>query len=498
MIQPITALPLKAIQVKLTPNQSIYKWAKEKPNATAVVSGSLELSYLQLAGSIAKFIKVFEGLGIQKGMVVGLNFKDGSYHRVLELIMIFSLEVIGAIRISNPGDDDITDYCQFIFTDIPLKLSSIDQKDLGVIIISKEWVNTCFSTVISSNDLERLNHSHLPGDPIFISSTSGTTGKKKYFSKHLSLIENAREFILSTYFEGVIKNCLTIYPVDIWASYAVVSSTFMKGGTVVFTALDQFFDDVQKYPTSHSALLMKDINYLIKHFPEAYESQKLATLRVLGSHLPNHARVWVETYLTKKAFNSYSSNESSQIAETLPNGQCQVYLDVKVRIVDEDWNDLPQGDLGQVTIKSPMQISGYLWNPQLNALHFKEGWFRSNDIGYLTPQGNLVLVDRADNMLNLAGIKVPPAPIEAQIKLLSGVSDCVLLEEDTLSDLQTIAICIEASKTIDRALLEKAVITVLARRFKSYRFYYLSNFPRTESGKVKRKELQSEILKAFT
>jgi hypothetical protein len=42
------------------------------------------------------------------------------------------------------------------------------------------------------------------------------------------------------------------------------------------------------------------------------------------------------------------------------------------------------------------------------------------------------------------------------------------------------------------------VITVLARRFKSYRFYYLESFPRTESGKVKRKELQQTIFGKLT
>jgi acyl-coenzyme A synthetase/AMP-(fatty) acid ligase len=472
---------------------SIYQWAKEKPNATAVVSGSLELSYLQLAGSIAKFINVFEGLGIKKGMVVGLYFKDGSNHRVLELMMIFSLEVIGAIRVSNLNSDVITEYCQFIFTDSPLEFSSADQKEVAVIAISKEWVNACLSTLISSKDLDRLNHSHFPVDPIFIGSTSGTTGTKKYFINGLKLIEEWQALVAKIYFRNLIKDFLTIYSVSAWAAYAGASVTFIKGGAVVFTSLENFFQDIEINTNSHSALLMRDINYLIKRFPDGRGSQKLATLRVLGSHLPANIRTWLKTKLAEKVINSYSSSESGQIGETLPNGQCQIYPNVKVRIVDEHWNDLPPGDMGQVSIQSPMQISDYLWNSELNKIHFKDDWFRSNDVGYLTPEGNLILVDRADNMLNLAGIKVVPAPIEAEIKLLSGVNDCVLLEEDTLSDLQTIAICIEAAKTIDRALLEKEVIAVLAKRFKSYRFYYLSSFPRTESGKVKRKELRQQI-----
>jgi acyl-coenzyme A synthetase/AMP-(fatty) acid ligase len=473
---------------------NILKWAKETPEAIAVDSRSLTLSYLELANLIVKLIKVLESSGVKKGMLIGLHFKVSSNYRVLELAMILSLEVIGAIRVSDLGDEESVKRCDFIFTDDPISSSDATNKKPSVFTINKEWIHGAFNTVILSTDFERLNHRQLPSDPIFLSSTSGTTGKKKYFSKHSSLIRNAQAFISMTYFLKGMKNCLTLYPVSIWASYSIVSSAFEKGGTVVFTALEHFFGDVQRYPSSHSALLMKDINHLIKHVPQGREAQKLASLRVLGSHLPTNARIWLETHLTDSVFNSYSSNESSQIAETLPNGQTQIYPDVKVRIVDEGWNDLPQGEFGQITIQSPRQISGYLWNPELNIQHFKDGWFRSNDIGYLTPEGNLVLVDRADNMLNLAGIKVAPAPIEAEIKLLPGVDDCVLLEEDTLSDLQTIAICIEAAKTIDRALLEKAVIAVLAKRFKSYRFCFVKAFPRTETGKVKRKELQQRVV----
>jgi acyl-coenzyme A synthetase/AMP-(fatty) acid ligase len=299
------------------------------------------------------------------------------------------------------------------------------------------------------------------------------------------------------YFPGGTRNLLTIYGASIWFVYISCTIVLRKGGSIIFSSLDRFLEDVNIHPKCHSAMLMKDIHHLQKIFPQGQGNQKLATLRVLGSNLPMNVRIWLENYLAEKVFNTYSSNESGQIGETLPNGQYQVYPDVQVRIIDEHWNDLPQGELGLITIQSPRQVSGYLWNLELNIEHFKEGWFRSNDIGYLTPEGNLILVDRADNMLNLAGIKVPPAPIEAQIKLFPGVDDCVLLEEDTLSDLQTIVICIETSQFVDRPSLEKSIIAIVTKRFKSYRFYYPKAFPRTETGKVRRKELQQQIIDAL-
>ena len=472
-----------------SPTHGIYQWSQETPEALAIVFGPLQFSYNNLAVSISKFFKAFADIGVKKGMLVGLNFVDDSQYRVLELMMVFALDAIGAIRVSNLGDKDVIERCDFIFTNKPASSSNRKQIKPLVFPITKEWINTILNISNLDFNLDRLNYSQSLDDPIFFGSTSGTTGNKKFLYDTAYSMQAMFGHMKALYYQDPIKNFISAYGICFGASYVGISITFIKGGTVVFTGLDRYKENVNSHLDSHSVMLMNDVNKLIKIFPHDLGGQKLATLRVLGSHLPINIRTWLQTHLAEKVVNSYSSTESGQIGEALPNGQCQIYPEVQLRIVDEGWNDLPQGELGQVTIKSPMQISGYLWNPELNAQHFKDGWFRSNDIGYLTPEGNLVLVDRADNMLNLAGIKVPPAPIEAQIKLLPGVDDCVLLEEDTLSDLQTIAICIETSKILDTNLFEKEVRVVLAGRFKSYRFCYLEAFPRTDTGKVKRKKV---------
>jgi len=364
------------------------------------------------------------------------------------------------------------------------------------VFVTKEWVNDSLNTKISSQDLERLNYQSFSTDIVFLGNTSGTTGKKKYFYQTAAIFRSIYDLMDRVYFPNNTQNFISIYGVSAWFVYSACSIVLTKGGTVVFTALDNIYESIVNYPNSYSTLIIRDVNYLAKNFPNGFGDQKMTTFRAQGSYFPRHSRLWLRKHLSKIVINSYSANETFQVAEMDEDRVCTLYPDVQIRIVDSQWNDLPQGESGHITIQSPRQVSGYLWNPELNIEHFKEGWFRSNDIGYLTPEGNLVLVDRADNMLNLAGIKVPPAPIEAQIKLLPGVDDCVLLEEDTLSDLQTIAICIEVSKAIDRSSLEKAVIAVLAKRFKSYRFYFLPNFPRTETGKVRRKELQQQIVDA--
>lgn len=183
--------------------------------------------------------------------------------------------------------------------------------------------------------------------------------------------------------------------------------------------------------------------------------------------------------------NSYSSNEAGQVAEILPSGEGSVYPNVELKIVDAGGTDLAIGQIGRVATRSAQQISSYLWNSELNATHFKDGWFISNDVGYLNAQGMLVYVDRADHMINLGGIKIPPKPFEEKIRMLPLVSDCVLIGENAFFEVETLLVGIEVSKACDYQALDKSIGDILAGSFAAYRIFYLKEFPRTDTGKPK-------------
>ena len=109
--------------------------------------------------------------------------------------------------------------------------------------------------------------------------------------------------------------------------------------------------------------------------------------------------------------------------------------------------------------------------------------------------GYLVYVDRADHMINLGGIKTPPKPIEDQIKLLPQVNDCVLLSENALFAIETLLVGIEAAGSSDRGHLNGQIGAILQDTFVAYRIFYMEQFPRTETGKIKRFELHHLFLK---
>ena len=87
-----------------THTQSIYKWSLESPQAIAIISGKEKYTYETVAINIARYIKAFECVGIKKGMLIGVFL--GPQQRVFELILTYSLEAIGAIRITQLSENE--------------------------------------------------------------------------------------------------------------------------------------------------------------------------------------------------------------------------------------------------------------------------------------------------------------------------------------------------------------------------------------------------------
>jgi acyl-coenzyme A synthetase/AMP-(fatty) acid ligase len=218
---------------------------------------------------------------------------------------------------------------------------------------------------------------------------------------------------------------------------------------------------------------------------------------VLGAGLPNDLRNWLESHLAIQVFNSYSSNETGQIGEVLSNGITKIYDGVNVKIVDENWEELALNNTGLIAVNSDQLIPAYIWDEDLNKSYFKDGWYRTNDFGYLKSGRELSVLDRADNMLNFSGIKIPPIPIENLLKKIPGVKEIVLYSPLSSSKCIVVAF-VNADIDANQTSISEAITQLLLRNLKlklKFRIYttFLNTFPRTETGKIQRFKLIASI-----
>ncbi len=477
----------------MTGAQSVLAWAKKTPQAVAVSYAINKYSYLDLAYHISKFVNELEKLGIKSGTIVGIECT----HRYLTLVLILAMEVIKAVPAGVFKDDlngsDVITRCDALLSEAPIP----DRPGHPLsICITQAWVASTLNSDLTGFDLNRLDHIMEDDDAVSLGGTSATTGKKKYFIRKRAPIQAKLKLLSDFFFAETTTDFISLYSVMITAGYLGSVLALNRGGKIVLSSLDDLLADLEKHPGCHATLLLNDISYLSEFYPEPHLTRKLSTVRVLGSFLPDNMRSWLETYLADRAVNSYSSNETSQVSEVQPGGAGIIYPGVNVKIVDDHGNPATPGAVGIIAVKSPMMISEYAWNSELTEKQFVDGWFISSDLGYMPEANKLVVLGRADDMLIVGGHKVPPGPIEAEVKLVDGVSDCVLLSDNILFGVGKVVVCIEGKINGDKNRMQESITRILFRTFRSFTLYYFGKFPRTETGKVQRKDLHKRVADA--
>lgn len=85
---------------------------------------------------------------------------------------------------------------------------------------------------------------------------------------------------------------------------------------------------------------------------------------------------------------------------------------VEMKIWDDEGNELPPGEWGEIVIRGPNVMLGYWNSPDATEQAIRNGWLRSGDVGMTDDEGYFFIVDRVKDMINAAGFKVYPAEVE--------------------------------------------------------------------------------------
>ncbi|WP_295652885.1 class I adenylate-forming enzyme family protein [uncultured Dietzia sp.] len=99
----------------------------------------------------------------------------------------------------------------------------------------------------------------------------------------------------------------------------------------------------------------------------------------------------------------------------------------RIRIVDENLEDVPTGSPGEVLITGPIVMAGYLNNPEATEQTLVDGWVRTGDVGVLDADGYLSIVDRLKDMIIRGGENLYPKEIETAIGSLPGVLEVAVV-----------------------------------------------------------------------
>jgi long-chain acyl-CoA synthetase len=169
---------------------------------------------------------------------------------------------------------------------------------------------------------------------------------------------------------------------------------------------------------------------------------------------------------------------------------------VEIQIRDFNGAQMKQGQAGEVCVRGPNIMKGYLANPEATREAFwDKGWFRTGDVGVLDEDGYLYIVDRLKDMIISGGENVYSLEVEEVLYKHPHIQECAVIgvPDSEWGERVTAYIKSQPGASID----EKEVKTFLKSRLSAYKvpkaFHIVDDFPRSPAGKILKRELRDII-----
>lgn len=165
----------------------------------------------------------------------------------------------------------------------------------------------------------------------------------------------------------------------------------------------------------------------------------------------------------------------------------------EVKMVDDDDNEVPFGQPGELCVKGPQVMLGYWQRPEATDEIIKDGWLHTGDIAVMDDEGFMRIVDRKKDMILVSGFNVYPNEIEDVVMEHPGVQEVAAVGVPSENSGETVKIFVVRK---DATLTEEALITFCRRQLTGYKVPKLVEFrnelPKSNVGKILRRELRDE------
>ena len=458
-------------------------YARHTPNAAASVEHGVTVSYRHLAADLIGCVRAFEASGVRPGMLVGIE----TSLRYQQLLLLLACEATGAAATALTADPDDTmlRHCDIVFSGGAVP---------GAIGIPSVW---SADRTLSEAGPRLLERPIAAGQIARIARTSGTTGRPKA----MPMTRATQQLRIVRTMERVAADIspnprfLCLYSLAVGSICVRVLGVLQHGGTVLFAAGDQADALLAAARANYAVFAVGDIARLV-------ENSKLPPydiaprIEVFGAAVSPALRRRLRERLSARVSNKYSSNETNPVAIMGDDNVGTLCQGVEVRIVDEEGREVAAGDSGIIRVRSETMVHGYFDDPALTAASFIDGWFHTGDVGLMPAPGRLLVLGRADGMLNIGGVKVPPAPIEAELNQIEGIRDAVVMSIPDRHCVGVLLAAIETGAVPPPLDAMQSAGEILARHVGGFTIMPLRSLPRTRSGKIQRQEIEAMFRRA--
>lgn len=340
-----------------------------------------------------------------------------------------------------------------------------------------------------------------PDSIALILQTSGTTGGPKSVPLTQANLAASTATIAGTYGLDSRDTAYCIMPLfHVHGLIGVTLASLAAGGTVVLPArlrMRTFWDAVAE----HDVSWISAVPTLLAGIPAGpRNSHRLRFLRSASSPLPPTLAARLEGDLDVPVLEAYGMTEATHQMASNPlppaerrPGSVGVATGIEMDVVDASWTAAGHDEPGEVVVRGPSITSGYLDNPGANAEAFRDGWFRTGDIGRLSPDGYLRLVGRVKEMINRAGEKISPREVDEVLLTHPSVVEAVSYGVPDAKYGEVVHAAVVTREAVEPKALMAYCGGELAAFKIPVRIHVVDAIPKGATGKVQRSQLAQAL-----
>ncbi len=494
--------------------------AKKRKRKVALFVGNEKIRYAEILEKVDKLAAFLSQKGIQEGDRVALFLRNSPEF----IYTVFAVSKIGAISV--PVNTFLkSEELDYILDDSGAKLLVASQIHEKVVNENTKCQNIIWEGDVTDNNLETFNDlfadnslgknntiqvNRTLNDCAIIIYTSGTTGKPKgaMLSNQnlLSNMEYSKQLIEVTSKDRVI----VFLPMFHTFTFTVgVAMPLYVGGSMVIIKSLQPFANVFKQT------LMKRVT-LFFGIPDVYNALAKAKLPwyflwfnnirafISGAAAlqPKTLDAMAKKFKRAKLLEGYGLSESSPVVcvNTMKKQKAgsvgAAMYGHEVKIVDKDMNELKTGEIGDIIVKGPNIMMGYLNRPEATEEAIVNGWLLTGDMGYLDDENFLFIVDRKKDLIISKGINIYPRGVEEVIDIFEGVkaSAVIGIYDEKSGEIPVAYIELEEEcKALDEAGLKKHMREKLANYKIPKQIHVIEALPKNATGKILKRVLKENL-----
>lgn len=459
--------------------------ARWTPRATAIVTPGRVQTYADFDADIDRVGAALRDYGVVAGCGVVALAIDLPYLHYVATCALARLGVPAA-----PGHD--------LGADIRVTDNAPGPEGPRIVRVDRDWTRAVLQSPhrpLPALDLD-------PDATGRVLLSSGTTAVPRRVAMTWRRIEACNHQTLRTYGAGKLGVWIPVVGIDALLGFSLCMAAWSVGAAATNALscqeLPAWLETLEPGLLGATPIQLRDI---LAALPDGFTPRPAWRIITGGSVLPPAIAREARLRITPDMRIIYGSTEASVnalgFASGLDDAPGLVGITpsgATVELLGPDGVPVPDGEIGEVRIRSNRMSHGYLGDPEGTAERFKDGWFHIGDLARRLPDGRLVIEGRADDRMNFGGIKFLPQTIELPALECPGVLDCAAFAAPGEDGIDHCWLAVATAPGFDR--------DSLARHLAGYdglpenRFAWIDEIPRNAMGKVERARLRDALIAA--